>query len=359
MPSALSAGRVPAARRHARLLLLSGTAANVEQGSGTYVGLATLAGALEDLGHSVELRAPARAAGLVQRLWYNLRLKPPAGFDAVVGVDLDGLWLPRDQAPIAAVKGVLAEEARFERGWPRLSLSLQAQLEGWRARRAACVLAPSRYAARAIERDYRVPAGRIKVVPEPIALAAWRRLLAAAPPYVHRRPVVLCVAHLYPRKDIATLLRALAILDADCEVHVVGAGPESQRLQRLAARLGLGARVRFCGHLSRAALAAEYLAADIFCLPSRQEAFGIVLLEAMAAGLPIVAANAAAIPELVEDDVNGRLFPAGDPHALAAALAALLQSPSERLRLGAQGRHAVERFDAPRVAAEFLLTLGL
>ncbi|MGH9480325.1 MAG: glycosyltransferase family 4 protein [Terriglobales bacterium] len=359
MPCALSIARGPRTGRAARLLFVSGTPANVRQGSGTYVGVATLAQGLERLGHQVELRAPARTAGLWRRLWFNWRLDPAEGYDAVVGVDLDGLWLPRGRAPIAAIKGVLAEEARFERGWTRFSLELQARLEARRARRAACVLVPSAYAAGAVRGRYGVRPEHIHVIPECIDLAGWQALLATAPTRPASRPVVLCVAHLYPRKDVATLLRAIATVDADCELRVVGIGPELDRLRRLAARLGLGSRVRFCGHVARAALAAEYRAADIFCLPSRQEAFGIVLLEAMAAGLPIVAARAAAIPELVHDQHNGRLYPPGDERALAALLNSLLASPQVRLRLAENGRRAVERYDAPRIAAQFLRALGL
>ncbi|MFN2633941.1 MAG: glycosyltransferase, partial [Thermoanaerobaculia bacterium] len=91
----------------------------------------------------------------------------------------------------------------------------------------------------------------------------------------------------------------------------------------------------------------------------RQEGFGIVFLEAMAASLPIVAARAAAVPELVVDGESGILVPPGDPEALAAALGRLLRDPAERRRLGDRGRRRVASYDAPLVASLFLEAIGL
>src|SRR5205814_1898720 len=86
--------------------------------------------------------------------------------------------------------------------------------------------------------------------------------------------------------------------------------PEGAALRALHARLGLGATVKFLGDVSAADLAVEYVNADCFCLPSAQEGFGIVFLEAMTAGLPVVACRAAAVPEVVADGVSGLLDPA-------------------------------------------------
>jgi len=101
-------------------------------------------------------------------------------------------------------------------------------------------------------------------------------------------------------------------------------------------------------------LALLYRQADIFCLPSVQEGFGIVFLEAMACGLPVVATFAAAIPEVVPDRRAGLLVPPGDLAALAHALIELLARPSQRASYGAFGHDYVERFDWDRVAQIFL-----
>ena len=107
-------------------------------------------------------------------------------------------------------------------------------------------------------------------------------------------------------------------------LRVVGVGPELERLTTLHAELGLGQSVAFLGHIPFEQLAREYRDCAVFCLPSRQEGFGIVFLEAMAAGRPVVACRAAAIPEVVPDGAAGLLAPPGDPAALAEALIALL-----------------------------------
>jgi glycosyltransferase involved in cell wall biosynthesis len=117
--------------------------------------------------------------------------------------------------------------------------------------------------------------------------------------------------------------------------------------------------VALLGDVSREQLAEEYVNADLFCLPSVQEGFGIVFLEAMAAGLPVVACRAAAIPEVVEDGVTGRLAPPRDPPALAEAMGGLLENAERRREMGEAGRRAVTRFTPDRVAGRLLEAVRL
>lgn len=349
----------------ARLLFVTGTSPDVRGGSGTYVGISVLKEAIEGRGHEVELLAP-RTCGFVslaRRLSFNYsvrdavrRLKP----DLVVGFDWDGLLVRGAGRPhVASIKGVIAEEARFERGIPRWRLTFEARLEKAHVHRSDRVVTTSRYAASRIAAAYGVDPGRIAVVAESIDLARWSRALDSAPRDASEPSSILCVAHLYPRKDVGGLLAAMARMKSPACLRVVGIGPEMLRLQRRARELGLSQRAAFLGHVSFEQLAAEYKNAKIFCLPSRQEGFGIVFLEAMAAGLPIVAARAAAVPEVVIDGECGRLVPPGDSEALAQALDELISDAPQRIRLGLGGRGRVERFDAPHVAQEFLRAVGI
>ena len=164
------------------------------------------------------------------------------------------------------------------------------------------------------------------MVPELIDLAAWRRHLADA----RRRGsptrfTVLYVGRFYRRKRVDLLLEAAAALRGaipNLEIRIVGNGPCDAALARAGRPTEVG-RTRSPGWATFRAphLAAEYNRADVFCLPSVQEGFGIVLLEAMAAGKPIVAARAAAIPEvaphatLVEPE-SARSARGGDPRPL-------------------------------------------
>lgn len=330
----------------------------MREGSGTYVGISVLRDALLARGHEVKLIAPQSRAGAAARLWFNYRIRNAARAerpDVVVGFDLDGVFLDGTGAlDVASIKGVIAEEMRFEKGLSRASLRLQSWFEKRRVRRADRILTTSRYAADCIERRYGISADSVRIVPELIDLKAWRSALDAVPQEARERPGILCVAHLYPRKDLATLLRAVALLRTRAVLRVIGNGPEFGRLQRLSRESGITDRVSFLDHVPFAELAGEYRRADLFCLPSRQEGFGIVLLEAMAAGLPIVAARAAAIPEVVPDGECGVLVEPGDAAGFARAIDSLLADNTARGRFAEAGRKRVARYDAPIVAEEFL-----
>jgi glycosyltransferase involved in cell wall biosynthesis len=169
---------------------------------------------------------------------------------------------------------------------------------------------------------------------------------------------------MYPRKRIGDLLEAAALLRhriSGVRVRIVGKGPQWEDVVGLHATLGLGETVTLLGDVSRERLAEEYVSADLFCLPSVQESLGIVFLEAMAAGLPVVGCRAAAIPEVVQDGVTGVLAPPRDPAGLAAALEAMLADPERARAMGEAGRRAVAAYTPERVAAGLLeaVRLGL
>jgi glycosyltransferase involved in cell wall biosynthesis len=193
------------------------------------------------------------------------------------------------------------------------------------------------------------------VVPELIDLNAWRQLFDVNPAAPDpRKFTVLSVCRFYPRKRVDVLLRAAALLRGripTLEVRIIGNGPEYSRLQRIWLELGLGSTIRWLGDVSMSTLASEYRGADTFCLPSVQEGFGIVFLEAMAAGKPIVAARAGAVPEVVR---NGILVEPENPEALAEAILRLFRDPDLRDSLGLLGLRDVEQFEMHRIAKRFL-----
>ncbi len=157
-----------------------------------------------------------------------------------------------------------------------------------------------------------------------IPLSAGARLEQQAPfptPAGDRRRVV-CITRLVheePLKGLPTLLAAARHLPPEWDVVIVGDGETRGDLEKLARELGVAARVRFTGWLSEAERTRQLAMADVFCLPSAQEGFGIVFLEAMVAGRPCVGAAAGAIPEVLAPEV-GELFPYDDDIALAKAI---------------------------------------
>lgn len=295
------------------------------------------------------------------RWLYNVSvaLSPPRGPRLVVGFDLDGfVWARRRSVPfVASLKGIVADELENERGWVRLLLGAQARWERRNTERADLVMVPSRYSGEVAQRVYGVPADRVAVVPEAIDLEAWQAAFERAPRRARAGSAVLCVARLYPRKRVADLLRVAAILRGripDVQIRIVGQGPEWDAVSRLHAELALGESAVLLGDVTKERLAEEYVNADCFCLPSVQEGFGIVFLEAMAAGLPVVACRVAAVPEVVLDGRTGVLTPPRDPAALAEAIESLLRQPDRARALGEEGRRRAAGFTPERVAQRFL-----
>jgi glycosyltransferase involved in cell wall biosynthesis len=182
------------------------------------------------------------------------------------------------------------------------------------------------------------------VIPNAVDVAAF----APADPR-REPPLVVSVGRLKAPKDFDTLVRALALLPAGRRrATIVGDGPDRPALEDAARALGVD--LELAGERDDVP---ELLAGStVFVLSSRSEGMPISILEAMAAGLPVVASRVGGVPELVEDGVTGLLVPPGDARALADALGRLDADPELRARLGAAGRaRAAERFDLPRFRA--------
>ena len=164
---------------------------------------------------------------------------------------------------------------------------------------------------------------------------------------VRPTPRILAVGRLKAPKDFLTLIRSLRAVRAPFEAMIVGDGPDRVQLEDEIRARGLSEQVRLAGERSDVP---ELLAAsDVFVLPSRSEGMPVSVLEAMAAGLPVVASRVGGLAEQVVDGETGLLVQPGDPAELAAALERVLTDPSMRLRLGATGRARAEQaFDVDR-----------
>jgi glycosyltransferase involved in cell wall biosynthesis len=348
-----------------RFAFLTSTPLSPTEGSGTFVAIDGLLRGLSLLGHEVVVRPLDLRTGFhtLDRLLYNARvaLVPPAA-DVMVGVDLDGfLWARRRRGPfVVMLKGIIADELRNERGIVRALLGIQARWERRNTARADRVFVPSRYSASVARDVYDIPAAKLVVVPEPIDLADWRRRFAEAATARAARPTVLSVARMYPRKRLEDLLRAAAGLREripTVQVRIVGEGPESAALRALHRELRLGDSAVLLGEVTRRTLAVEYVSAHCFCLPTVQEGFGLVFAEAMAAGLPVVACRAAAVPEIVEDRQTGLLVNPRSPGELATALETLLMNRELSEAFGRVAAQRVEAFGLESVARRFLEAL--
>jgi glycosyltransferase involved in cell wall biosynthesis len=173
---------------------------------------------------------------------------------------------------------------------------------------------------------------------------------------------LLCVATLYEVKGHAYLFEACARLVAaghDLRCLLVGDGPDRSVLEQHVARLDLSQRISFLGQRVRTEIVRLMHEADILVVPSvptssgRREGLPVVLMEGMAAGLPVIASAISGIPELIEHDVTGLLVPPKDPDALASAIVRLIDDPELRRSIIAGGRRRVrDEYDLDVIGAK-------
>ncbi len=328
------------------------------RGSGTAAAITGLAGGLEANGHTVEIIGPNERASslLLQRLLFNLELADrisPGDYDLIVGFDIDGFDLSVKIPFIVYLHGISADEMRFERGAPRQYLRALSHLERANAGRADRVIVTSEYSRGVACEAYGLSAEKVGVVGNGIHPAHWEHVREMKNPAGR---TMLSVARQYPRKNTKSLIQAMpGVLEAvpDATLRVVGGGPSLKNLEKQVGRLSLENAVTLLGEVpDDEAVRREYAAADVFCLPSLQEGFGIAYLEAMAAGLPVVALDVAAVPEIVGD--AGVLLPPGDETALADALINLLKNKDLRDELGRRGIERAAAYSWRAVAESFI-----
>lgn len=223
------------------------------------------------------------------------------------------------------------------------------------------VVAVSEDARRELMRHNRIRPEKVQVIINAIDLTQYKSV--AAPSQDRRCELgipggaLVCgiVGRLSREKDHRTLLMAFdTLLKSGSSAHlvIVGGGPLEGGLKSLVQSLGMGDRVHFLGFRSDVAELLRLF--DLFVLSSTEEGISLTLIEAMAAGLPIVATRVGGNPEVVTDGETGILVESGRPAELASALESLLRDPDTRRRMGQRGREiAMQRFDIERLVDEY------
>jgi len=249
-----------------------------------------------------------------------------------------------------------------DRGEPwakRGLLRLQDHLFGMTAyRKASALVVESAFEARQVSEF--APGGKVRVIPPGIDLDAWGHL--PSPEAARQRTglparYLLFSGRLARNKGLPFLLDAFSRLPPTQRIPLVLLGRDwgmGDLLRSQARERGVGAEVTFLAERNDPEeYRAVFAGAEAFVLPSEYEAFGLVLLEAMASGLPIVATRVGGVPELVEEGGAGLLVPYGDREALVAALAEVIGDPARRRSLSARGRERVRGYSWRRTGEAF------
>lgn len=268
-------------------------------------------------------------SGLIQLTRKLRRLRP----DAVMTHHWFANTVGRVAARCAGVKNVLAfEHSTYDTRKSRKQFVLDWVLQSW-CRYVIAVSDPIRDSLIA----HGIHSSRVRVVGNGIDLSGFSRRA----PRTQEPVSFLFVGRLIDDKNVAVLLEALAGVP-HCTLSIVGDGPERERLVAQADQLGINDRVTFLG--IRQDITALLIDADALVLPSRREGFGLVLLEALASGVPVIASDLPAIASIVRSDIDGLLVTPSDSTALKDALAHFATDPILRARLHEEAGKNMVRF---------------
>ncbi|KKK05735.1 glycosyltransferase family 4 protein [Micromonospora sp. HK10] len=295
-------------------------------------------------------RAALRAAGV-------------GGFDVIHAHD----WLVAHTAVTLAehldlplVSTIHATEAGRHQGWLPGEMNRTIHgVEHWLSNASARLIACSGYMRDQVARLFEVPTGRVDVVPNGVDGRAWharpRAVTSARARFAGNGPLVGYAGRLVYEKGVQHLVHAVPSLrrrHPGLRVVIAGDGPYRQELVDQARRLQVGETVRFAGFLDAGQLPAVLAATDATVIPSLYEPFGMIALEAAAAGAPLAVAATGGLAEIVEPGVTGVTFPHGDPDALAGAVDQLLGDEVFARRVARRARSmVVERYGWATIAA--------
>ena len=271
------------------------------------------------------------ALARVARLWRALRRDRPDVCHAFLYwcyvLALPGAALARVPVRVSGRRGITR---------PYGTRSWKALLERGSNRFATAVVANSQAVAREVMTREKIDPNRVHVIHNGVDVPDSSACVARQP------PVGLMVANLISYKGHRDLLQALALIEDPPVLRMIGAGPEHEGLVAEAEVLGVSSRARFEGYRPNAG--AHFLDVQFAVLASHEEGFPNAVLEAMAAGVPVVATSVGGVPEIVDDGATGSLVPPHDPRHLADAIETLARDPALRQRLGDAGRERIRHF---------------
>jgi len=222
----------------------------------------------------------------------------------------------------------------------------------WVYKLATHIVGPSLAAVEDAQRVYGVPPEKCRVLhsslPDPLAkIRTWS---------CQNGPVVLCVGRFHPSKGQDVLLQAMVRVVQqvpEARLRLIGQGPTLPYCKDLATRIGIASRCEFVDAIPHEDVFAEMASASVVVVPSRDEAFGFVAIEAMAVGTPVVASCVGGLAEIVRDGQDGFLVQPDDPGSLAEALIRILRDKHLRARLGQNARaRFLDSFEQSRVVKE-------
>ena len=256
------------------------------------------------------------------------------------------------QTPMSAF---LADgDYRWKRPWDRRAFAAVTRV-GYAA--ADLIVTTSRGVAEDLTVSFGVDADRIRVVHNPVDLRAIAIAVHEPLPAAHdalwTRPAIVAAGRLAEAKNYPLMIESLAVLRQriPARLFILGEGEQEPVLRDLVATRNLTDAVHFCGFQSNPW---KYIArADVFALTSRYEGFGNVLVEAMACGVPVVAASSSGAREIVDDGEDGLIVERHEPVAVAAALERILCDAALRQRMSDTARRRAERFAVASIAAAY------
>ena len=196
---------------------------------------------------------------------------------------------------------------------------------------------------------------QIHVIPDGVDLSRFRPVEKSVNT---ERVRILAVGRLIPRKGFDCLIRSLPevmkMTGKDFCVEIVGGGPLRADLMRLTEQVQVSQKVVFAGTVPYEKLDKKYQQADMFVLSSLAEGMPLVVLEAMASGLPVIASRVQGIEDLVEEGVNGYVFPPADHVSLGQCLAKMINNDAPRFQMGKESVRIVRKYDWSNIAEEYL-----